>query len=305
MSNSIILRRAAKRSMPAACLIAVLAFASASAGEAAKKKPARANDAQANFDKYTALIERERAAAAGDVERRPVAEMNLSQLRQFQAFHYVRGGRDPLRYRTSPRRVDVEETIEASGPKRPSEIEQEAALTQAVQEAESLILARNYAGARARLDAMLDVVETAWKGITPGSKRLEELMRHIRERRSIADDLDRQQKTDMAFGRIGLVVDGVQWTPRGAVAVVNGQPYEAGMALGQEKPLSEVRIDAIDERRVTFHFQGFRFQREPLARPGAKKAPPPGSAGKGAPPPLDGAAIDDLRTLPDAPLPER
>lgn len=260
----------------AACALVLTVFASSEAwgGEARRAGSRRgaaptASAIKAEFDRLTALLEREKAAKAGDTTIRPVSEMNLAQLRAYQAFHYAPGGRDPMRFRTPVRRPgESVVTEDATGPRRPSDMEQEAALVQALNEADALLFAGNYSGCQARVATMLKIVEQEWNGVTPGYRVLEDLLRSLRERSAVANHRERQQRAGDEFGKINPRVDGVQWTPRGAVAVVNGVPLEAGMALGREKPLSEVRIDAIDEQRVTFLYQGFRFQREPVLRPG-------------------------------------
>ena len=194
--------------------------------------------------------------------KKTLATMTLDELRAFQAFFYISGGRDPMTMRLPPKRIQqAPEAGRAGGPKpalTPEEME--SFLVRALAEAEVLLTLKDYDMLLKTGGEAIRVVEEEWPPLKADPPQLRQMFETLLAYRRTAERLKRQEEVTAEFNRLNIHVQAILWSPTEARIVVNGMVAEAGEKLRGDRGLSEVRVEAIEPKSVLFVYRGQRFR---------------------------------------------
>jgi hypothetical protein len=189
----------------------------------------------------------------------PTEAMSIRQLREFQAYFYSLGGRDPLIMRFP---TDAELGLdEASGPRKaPTIEEQEEMLLRWLERLEAELKIRDYDAALATAFEAINVIDNEWPPIKPEYVNLLRMNENIRNFNRLALRLKAQRDITAEFKALALTIDGVVWSPSDAKAMVSGQLLSAGEVMLATRKEGDLRVEIIEEHGVVFQYKGIRFR---------------------------------------------
>ena len=202
--------------------------------------------------------QRRRKQAAAPEPEGPMAGMTIEQMREYQAYFYPLGGRDPLTMRLpteSELGLDQDKMRQA-----PTREQQEAELQRWLAAIIEHIKRQDYTAALEVVAEAVDVIDNQWPLIRPEHTNLVRMNEEIRNYGSMAARLKNQQDIGKEFVALGLRVDGVIWSPTDAKAVVNGKLLSAGEVMLVERKQGDLRVEIVEEHGVVFQFRGMRFR---------------------------------------------
>jgi hypothetical protein len=204
-------------------------------------------------------------------ERKKLVDMDLDELRAFQAFKYVPGGRDPFTFRKAKaeekKQVDYNQdnrTEKTPSIFPPSTEEQARFLMEHRLRLEFLLLAHNYDDAIRVGETVRATVTTEWGG-PPTNVDNNRLWRKILSYEKTARRLRQARETRREFEALQLEVKGIRWTPQGAAVLINEKVYEPGERVDGLRSKSPLQIEVIEEGAVVFIYKGQRFRKEIVA----------------------------------------
>lgn len=199
-----------------------------------------------------------RASAAAEVTVPTLEGQSIEELRAFQAYFYVIGGRDPLTMRMP---TEDEMGMEQNRPnKAPTLEEMERFLSEALDAIAAAIKERNYVAAIKTSENVINVVDNEWPPLKADPPHLRRMDEEIRNYHRMAVKLKTREDIQIEFETMRLRVDGVIWSPVDAKAVVNGRLLAAGEVMINERKQGDLRVENIEEHGVVFQFKGLRFR---------------------------------------------
>lgn len=206
----------------------------------------------------TAWAGQARAPLSEEAEK--LAAMTIEELRAYQAYYYVNGGRDPMTMRL-PTVAELGMDKKAKdGRRAPTLEEMEQFLTQALEDVVQTLKDKNYENAIKVSEDALYVVDEEWPPLKADPPHLIRMVNELRGYNRLAVRLKSQQDIQKEFAALHLRVEGVLWSPTDARAVVNGDMLAAGELMLRERKQGDLRVDMIEENGVIFQFKGMRFR---------------------------------------------
>lgn len=210
------------------------------------------------------------AAAAGKAgeagqnnQGKSLADMNLEEMRSYQGFFYLNGGRDPLTMRYPTAREQGIEEMSVRGKRAGVTLtEMEQALDAAIRDIESSLSQREYEKALKTAEDMVHTIDYEWPPLKADPPELRRKDDQIRGYVRLAARLKAQDEIAREFAALNLSVDGVAWSPVGARAIINSRVVDAGEILSGVREQGDLRIESIEEHAVVFQFKGIRFRRQ-------------------------------------------
>lgn len=200
-----------------------------------------------------------------------VSEMSVEELRAYQAFYFVSGGRDPLTMRL-PTDNEMGQDSRPKTQVAPTLEKMEEVLVAALEAIEGALKRQDFAGAIKASEDVIYIIDNEWPPLKDDPPHLKRMDEQIRNYNRMAVRLKSQEDTTREFASLSLRVDGVSWSPIDSRAVINGRPVAAGELLLNERKQGDLRVESIEEQGVVFQFKGMRF-RKPVEvfAPGAGK----------------------------------
>lgn len=193
---------------------------------------------------------------------KPVEEMNIEELRAYQAFYFLEGGRDPMTMRL-PEASETGEITKGKGPtKIPTIEEMEQFLTKALADIEIAFKIQDYEEAIQVSAAAMKTVDEEWPPLKADPPQLRRMDEQIRAYHRLAVRLKMQEEIKKEFAGLDILVEGVAWSPIGSKAIVNGKTFDAGEPILQIRKEGDLRVEAIEEHGVVFQFKGMRFRKD-------------------------------------------
>lgn len=205
-------------------------------------------------------------AWAGQKRARPnevdekFASMTIEELRAYQAYYYVSGGRDPMTMRMPTVAELGLEKRGQGGRLAPTLEEMEQFLANALANVIRSTKVKEYEQAVKSSEDDLRVVDEEWPPLKADPPHLLRMVNELRSFNRLAVRLKNQQDIQNEFTALRLRVDGILWSPADARAVVNGKMLAAGELLLKERKQGDLRVDLIEENGVVFLFKGMRFR---------------------------------------------
>lgn len=190
--------------------------------------------------------------------RKPLEEMSLEELRAYQSYFYLSGGRDPLTMRL-PTEQELGLDDKDGGGRAPTLEEMEAQLSLWLDLITKSIKSRDYEAAIKIGEEAVFMIDNEWPALKADPPHLLRMDEEIRKYYAIATNLKNIEDIKKEFDSMNLRVDGVAWSPTDAKAVINGRLLSAGEIMIQERPQGDLRIEMIEEHGVVFQYKGQRF----------------------------------------------
>ncbi|MCX7934020.1 MAG: hypothetical protein N3A66_02035 [Planctomycetota bacterium] len=192
-------------------------------------------------------------------------EMDLEELRDYQRYTYVPGGRDPLTFRTRRETRRPEETPATVGPKGVTKVtdvnKMQEALRLVIGELACRLLSQDYESAVEMAKKFHEEVEKTWAK-KPTESDLYDLWAVFLTHERTAKRLLQVRQIADEFNSLNLEVNGVQWSARGCAALINDKFYEPGDAVEVKvKDKAQVTVESVDEAGVVFGYKGQRFRK--------------------------------------------
>ena len=201
---------------------------------------------------------RGRGGQQGGITVPTLTGSTIEELRAFQAYFYVIGGRDPMIMRMP---TDEEMGLEQNQLGRaPTLEEMERFLAEALESIAIAIKERNYVTAIEVGERTMNVVDNEWPPLKADPPHLRRMDEEIRNYHRMAVKLKAREDIQKEFEAMRLRVDGVIWSPIDAKAVVNGRLLSAGEIMLNERKQGDLRVENIEEHGVVFQFKGIRFR---------------------------------------------
>ena len=204
---------------------------------------------------------------AGEVEEEKLD--SLKDLRDFQKFVYLPGGRDPFTFRVRIEKAKaadrgVGEEGTTTGPIDDTTEEQKVAmLRRKIAAVENLIMRmHDYEAAMKECEEVRKEVTAGDSGsIFTSSPILNQLYRKILSYERTAKRLQQAVEIREEFGKLNVEVKGVLWTPVSALATVNDTVLRSGGQVKDTGAGSPVLVVSIHEDSVVFTYKGQRFRK--------------------------------------------
>lgn len=201
------------------------------------------------------------AAVAQDEgdEPKSIEDMSVEELREYQAYYYPSGGRDPMIMR---RATDAElGLVPKEGAIRiPTLEEMENFLVDWLREVDEAVKNGEYAAAIQVSERAIYIIDNEWPEMHADQVELRRMAEEIRIFNRLAVRLKSQEDITAEFQKLQIRVDGVIWSPTDSKAVVNGKTLSAGELMLDERSQGDLRIEMIEEHGVVFQFKGMRFR---------------------------------------------
>ncbi len=207
--------------------------------------------------------------AAGEDSAKRVAkkpyEMDLEELRDYQRYTYVAGGRDPMTFRSRRETRRTEEATAAMAVKGVAKItdvnKMQEALRMVIGELACRLLSQDYESAVDIAKKFHEQVEKIWAK-KPTESDLYDLWAVFLTHERTAKRLLQVRQIANEFNSLKLEVKGVQWSARGCAALINDRFYEPGDAVEvKAKDKAQVTVESVDDAGVVFGYKGQRFRK--------------------------------------------
>jgi hypothetical protein len=198
------------------------------------------------------------------LKEKKMTDMTLAELRSFQRYNYIPGGRDPLMFRlpVDPETIkDPTKTriaTERGGPPTSDALLKQ--INKSIITMEVNMLVGNF-------DVVIDMGGTIkedvehFGGIQQGKPELSEAWRKLLRYLETAKRLKSVAQKRAEFGELKLAVKGIRWTPYSASVLINERVYEPGSLIDGMPPETTVQLENVDESGATFVYKGQRFRK--------------------------------------------
>lgn len=204
---------------------------------------------------------------------KPSKAWGLDRLRKYYAFHFQRGGRDPLIFRrhkepkrpigpiikTNGTRLTPPPNGGNDGPRKVKDIIVLVYLERQDQRAEFFMLSHVFEEVIKLGDAVREQMK-AW-GNPLSNPEVKDLWRRINAYQETAKRLKQAEETRLEFSHLQIVIKAIRWTPQGGASIINAKIYEPGGILEKVSGKSPVQVEDIQEDAVVFLYKGLRFRK--------------------------------------------
>jgi len=262
-----VLIKAVKMTVICVCLISAFVAAALRGGEV---RQAADNGAKATRSPRASAEETAKGGA-----KKPY-EMDLEELRDYQRYTYVVGGRDPLTFRARRETRRAEEASTAVVVKGVTKItdvsKMQETLRLVIGELACRLLSQDYESAVDLAKKFHEQVEKTWAK-KPTESDLYDLWAVFLTHERTGKRLLQVRQITEEFNGLQLEIKGVQWASRGCAALINDKFYEPGDAVEVKvKDKAQVIVEAIDDAGVVFSYKGQRFRKRVGEAPAAKRS---------------------------------
>lgn len=235
------------------CMLLCAALAIVLAADCAWAAQAR-NNARNNRNARQAAA----AKSADDeelTEQEKLEAMPLSELRKYQSYVYVPGGRDPMTmYGTSQFASDMASTQttarDLEGITSPEEIL--SVLDLRLDEIAFYARIRDFESVDKVAQNALNASESDWAGV-PG---LEEKVARLREYQAVANRVLARQDAERRWSALNLNIQGITYSALQSKVFVDGVGYSSGEYLDAN---NTARLESVDESGIVVILNGYKF----------------------------------------------
>ncbi len=200
--------------------------------------------------------------------KKPPEEWSLDQVREFQSFTYIRGGRNPFNFRLPAKskagegkQQDVNnQKVNSRKGVAPSAKDQRKYFIEQILRVELLIVAHDYKSAMAVCEKVRNTVMNQWGG-PPSQQENYILFQKLLSYEKTAKRLQRALETRKEFESFIIDIRGIRWTPQEATVLIGDKIYEPGSMLKDIRSAAPVQVEMILEDAVIFIYKGQRFRK--------------------------------------------